>query len=121
MLFKYCFPFLPISRILRTSHRTDLFVEVNNLTKGNTVWAHFTLTGYYPTSIHLSRPIPKENVRIETSCCIFKCMIVDWTNTEVTSISGTRIDMTTEVMISTFMDNDLTHINGDHFEINLVA
>ena len=25
-LFKYCFPFLPISRILRTSHRTDLFV-----------------------------------------------------------------------------------------------
>ena len=22
-LFKYCFPFLPISRILRTSHRTD--------------------------------------------------------------------------------------------------
>ena len=27
-LFKYCFPFLPISRILRTSSRTDLFVEV---------------------------------------------------------------------------------------------
>ena len=27
-LFKYCFPFLPISRILRTSCRTDLFVEL---------------------------------------------------------------------------------------------
>ena len=27
-LFKYCFPFLPISRILRTSCRTDLFIEV---------------------------------------------------------------------------------------------
>ena len=71
-LFKYCFPFLPISRILRTSHRTDLFVEETNVMKGNTVWAHFMETGYFPTNIHLSRPIPKESVRIETRCCIFK-------------------------------------------------
>ena len=47
---KYCFPFFPISRILRG----DLFVEVTNLTKGNTTWAHFTSAGYYPTSIRLS-------------------------------------------------------------------
>ena len=33
-LFKYCFPFLPISRILRTLLRTDLFIEVTNVTKG---------------------------------------------------------------------------------------
>ena len=69
-LFKYCFPFLPTFRILRTSHRTDLFVEVTNVMKGNTVWAHFMATGYFPTNIHLSRSIPKENVRIETRCCI---------------------------------------------------
>ena len=71
-LFKYCFPFLPISRMLRTSCRTDLFVEVTNLTKSNTVWVHFMATGYFPTNIHLSRPVPKESVRIETRCCIFK-------------------------------------------------
>ena len=71
-LFKYCFPFLPISRMLRTSHRTDLFVEVTNLTKGNTVWVHFMATGYLPTNIHLSRPILKESVRIETHGCISK-------------------------------------------------
>ena len=76
-LFKYCFPFLPISRILRTSRRTNLFVEVTNVTKGNTVWVHFTATGYFPTNIHLSRLIPKESVRIETQCCIFKQMIID--------------------------------------------
>ena len=33
--FKYCFPFLPISCIVRTSRCTDLFVEVTNVTKGN--------------------------------------------------------------------------------------
>ena len=48
-LFKYCFPFLPVSRILQTSRRTDLFVEVTNVTKGNTVWAHFMAMGYFPS------------------------------------------------------------------------
>ena len=52
ILFKYCFLFLAILRILRTSHRTDLFVEVNNVTKGNTVWAHFMATGHFPTNIY---------------------------------------------------------------------
>ena len=120
-LFKYCFPFLPISRMLRTSCRTDLFIVVTNLMKGNTVWVHFTATGYFPTNIHLSRPIQKESVRTETCCCIFKQMTIDWTNTEVTGISGIRIEMPNEAKISIFTDNDLTHITDDHFEINLIA
>ena len=36
---KYCFPLFPILRILTGTHRTDLFVEVTNLMKGNTIWA----------------------------------------------------------------------------------
>ena len=36
-LFKCCFPLLPILRILRTSQRTDLFVEVTNVMKSNTI------------------------------------------------------------------------------------
>ena len=91
------------------------------MTKGNTVWAHFTATGFFPTNIHLSRPIPKESVRIETQCCIFKQMIIDFTNMEVTGISGIRIEMPNEAQISIFTDNDLTHITDDHFEIKLVA
>ena len=89
--------------------------------KGNTVWVHFMVTGYFPTNIHWSRPIPKESVRIEICCCIFKRMIIDWTNTEVTGISGIRIEMLNEAKISIFTDNDLTHITDDHFEINLIA
>ena len=48
-------------------------------------------------------------------------MHVDWDNTVVTGISGIKIDMPTEVKVSIFTDNHLTHINNDHFEINLVA
>ena len=71
-IFKYCFPFLPISRIVRTSRCTDLFVEVTNVTKGNRIWAHFLSTRYFPSQIQLSRLIQKDNVQIETVCCIFK-------------------------------------------------
>ena len=69
-IFKYCFPFLPISRIVCTSRHTDLFVKVTNVTKGNGIWAHFVSTGCFPTQIQLSRPIQKDDVQIETVCCI---------------------------------------------------
>ena len=48
-------------------------------------------------------------------------MIIDWTNTEVTGISGIRIEMPNEAKILSFTDNDLTHITDDHFETKLVA
>ena len=118
---KHCFPFFLILRLLRGTCRTDLFVEVTNLTKGNTVWAHFTSTGYYPTSIRLTTQILQEKVCIDTSCCCFKTMHIDWDNTIVTDILGIKIEMLMEARVPIFMDSDLTHINDDHFEINLIA
>ena len=63
-IFKYCFPFLPISHIIRMSRCTDLFVEVTNVTKGNGIWAHFTSTRYFPSQIQLSRLIQKDDVQM---------------------------------------------------------
>ena len=48
-------------------------------------------------------------------------MIIDWMSTEVTGISGIRIEMPNEAKILIFTNNDLTHITDDHFETNLVA
>ena len=50
-IFKYCFPFWPISRTVHMSRHTDLFVKVTNITKGNSIWAHFTVTGCFPSQI----------------------------------------------------------------------
>ena len=63
-IFKYCFPFLLISHIIHTSQHTDLFVEVTNATEGNGIWAHFALTGCFPSQIQMSRQIQKEDVQI---------------------------------------------------------
>ena len=120
-IFKYCFPFLPISRIVCMSKRTDLFVEVTNITKGNGIWAHFVSTGCFPTQIQLLRPIQKDDVQIETVCCIFKRVRINWSSINVTGISGTVINMPDTAFVSIFMDNELTHITDDHFEIKLIA
>ena len=120
-IFKYCFPFLPISHIVRTSRHTDLFVEVTNITKGNGIWAHFVSTGCFSTQIQLSRPIQKDDVQIETICCIFKWIRINWSSINVTGISGTTINMPDTAYVSIFTDNDLTHIMEHHFEIKLIA
>ena len=65
---------------------TDLFVKVTNITKGNSIWAHFTATGCFPLQIHILRLIQKEDVQIETLCCIFKRIKVNWSNIIVTGI-----------------------------------
>ena len=116
-IFKYYFPFLPISCIIRTSRRTDWFVKVTNVTKGNRIWAHFASTRCFPSQIQMSRPIQKEDVQIETFCCIFKHIRIDWSSIIVTGISGTIITMPDTAYVSIFTDNDLTNITEDHFEI----
>ena len=105
-IFKYC---------------ANLFVEVTNVTKGNRIWAHFVSTGYFPSQIQLSRPIQKDDVQIETVCCIFKWIRINWSSINVTGISGTMITMPDMAYVSIFTDNDLTHITEDHFEIKLIA
>ena len=120
-IFKYCFPFLPISRVIRMSRHTDLFVEVTNITKGNGIWAHFASTGCFSSQIQMLRQIQKEDVQIETFCCIFKCIRINWSSIIVTGISGTMITMPDITYVSIFMDNDLPNITEDHFKIKLIA
>ena len=94
---------------------------MTNVTKGNGVWAHFALTRCLPSEIQMSRPIQKEDVQIETICCIFKHIKINWLSINVTGISGTMITMPDIGYVSIFTDNDLTNITEDHFEIKLIA
>ena len=94
---------------------------MTNITKGNGIWAHFVSTGCFPSQIQMLRLIQKEDVQIETFCCIFKHIGINWSSIIVTGISGTMITMPDIAYVSIFTDNDLTNITGDHFEIKLIA
>ena len=94
---------------------------MTNVTKGNGISAHFASTGCFPSQIQMSRPIQKEDVQIETFCCIFKCIRINWSSINVIGISGTMITMPDIAYVSIFMDNDLTNITEDHFEIKLIV
>ena len=48
-------------------------------------------------------------------------MRVNWSNITITAISGITIDMPEIAKVSIFMENNLTHITDDHFEIKLIA
>ena len=50
-IFKYCFPFLLISCMVRTSRHTDLFVEVTNILPRVTEYGHIS----YPLDVFLHR------------------------------------------------------------------
>ena len=94
---------------------------MTNVTKGNGIWAHFASTRCFPSQIQMSRQIQKEDVQIETFGCIFKCIRINWSSIIVTGISETMITMPDIAYFSIFMDNDLTNITEDHFEIKLIA
>ena len=81
------------------------------------MWAYFVSTRYFPSQIQLSRPIQKNDIQIETVCCIFKWIRINWSSINVTGISGTMITMPDMAYVSIFKDNDLTHITEDHFKI----
>ena len=82
---------------------------------------NFTSTGYFLSQICMLRPIQKEDAQIETFCCIFKRIRINWSSIIVTGISRTTITMPDIAYVSIIMDNDLAHITGDHFEIKLIA
>ena len=48
-------------------------------------------------------------------------MRVNWSNITVTAISRITIDMPEIAKVSIFMENNVTHITDDHFEIKLIA
>ena len=58
---------------------------------------------------------------METVCCIFKWIRINWSSINVTEISRTTINMPGTAYVSIFMNNDLTHIMEDYFEIKLIA
>ena len=57
----------------------SIFMD-NDLTNITEDFAHFASTRCFPSQIQMLRQIQKEDVQIETFCCIFKCIRINWSS-----------------------------------------
>ena len=81
----------------------------------------FCINQIFPFTDSIIKTNSEDDVQIETFCCIFKCIRINWLSINITGISGMMIAMPDTAYVSIFTDNDLTHITEDHFEIKLIA
>ena len=51
---RVCFPVYPVSNFLRGTARTDIFVEIVNLSSGQSMWAYFATCAVHPSQLRIT-------------------------------------------------------------------
>ena len=51
---RVCFPIYPVSNFLRGTSRTDIFVEVINISTAKSIWAYFTTCAVHPSQLRIT-------------------------------------------------------------------
>ena len=74
-----CFPIYPISNFLRETARTNIFVEVINISMAKTVWAYFVTCAVHPSQLRITGYPNARDLSIVKICCV-RQLQVDWQN-----------------------------------------
>ena len=74
-----CFPIYPTSNFLRGTARTDIFVEVVNISTAKSIWAYFTTCTVHPSQLWITGYPSAHNISIIKVCCVRQLQI-DWLN-----------------------------------------
>ena len=74
-----CFPIYPVSNLLRGTSRTDIFVEVINISTAKSIWAYFTTCAVYPSQLRITGYPSAQDMSIIKVCCV-RQLQVDWQN-----------------------------------------
>ena len=76
---RVCFPIYPISNFLRGTARTDIFVEVVNISTAKLIWAYFATWAVHPSQLRITSYPSAHDMSIIKLCCIRQLQI-DWQN-----------------------------------------
>ena len=76
---RVCFPIYPVSNFLRGTARTDIFVEIINISTAKVVWAYFTTCAVHPSQLRITAYPTARDMAIIKICCI-RQLQVDWQN-----------------------------------------
>ena len=76
---RVCFPIYPVSNFLRGTVRTDIFVEVVNISTAKTIWAYFATCAVHPSQLRITGYPRARDLAIVKICCV-RQLQVDWQN-----------------------------------------
>ena len=76
---RVCFPIYPVSNFLRGTARTDIFVEVINISTAKSIWAYFTTCAVHPSQLRITGYPSAHDMSIIKICCVRQLQI-DWQN-----------------------------------------
>ena len=74
-----CFPIYPVSNLLWGTSRTDIFVEVINISTAKSIWAYFTTCAVHPSQLRITGYPSAWDMSIIKVCCV-RQLQVDWQN-----------------------------------------
>ena len=107
---RICFPVYPISNFLRGTARTDLFVEIINISTAKTVWAYFTTCAVHPSQLRITGYPRARDMAIIKICCIRQLQI-DWQNIVLCDTSRNIIKLPALGHLSIWTTDGLENIN----------
>ena len=76
---RVCFPIYPVSNFLHGTARTDIFVEVINISTAKSVWAYFATCAVHPSQLRITGYPTARDISIIKICCVRQLQI-DWHN-----------------------------------------
>ena len=76
---RVCFPIYPVSNFLQGTARTDIFVEVINISTAKSIWAYFTTCTVHPSELRIIGYPSARDMLIIKICCVHQLQ-VDWQN-----------------------------------------
>ena len=76
---RICFPIYPISNFLWGTARTDIFVEIINLSTAKSLRAYFTTCAVHPSQLRITGYPAARDIAIIKVCCVCQLQ-VDWQN-----------------------------------------
>ena len=76
---RVCFPIYQVSNFLWGTARTDIFVEVINISTAKSIWAYFTTCAVNPSQLQITGYPSAHDMSIIKICCVHQ-LLIDWQN-----------------------------------------
>jgi hypothetical protein len=121
-LARVCFPLYPLNKWLRGSARSDIFIEITDISTGNTIWGHLGRTSVYPSRLRFIGHVNSSDLQIVQSCGCFKYIIINWRTNVLTDDHLTTIPLRQKAPVSIWTHPSLHEIvSTSHYQIKLMA